>query len=787
MRAINRKLLRELWKHRGQMLSIAALVAVGIMTVLTLRGSYESLAQSRDLYYRDARLPQVWAQLNRAPETLKRQIEQIPGVSAVETRVTFTASLDLPALDVPALGRFVSIPEVRTPMLGDIHIRSGRYVSGRNRSEVLISDKFAKANDFEFGDTFKAIINGSQRDLVVVGTAISPEHSYAVPPGSIFPEDDRYGIIWMSRRVLAAAYDMDGAFNEVVLSLAPGVRDETVIERLDRLLEPYGGLGAYGRDAQQSHVIIEAELEQNRTMGTVIPAVFLGIAAFLLNLVLGRMISIQRTEIAVLKAFGYSNAEVGGLYFRFAMAAVLAGAVIGVAVGVWLGRAMIDLYGVYFDFPRLRYELSWLLVIFAAGISVAAAGAGALGAVRRAVMLPPAEAMRPEPPATFRPGPLERIGFAKAMPAAARMILRNMERQPVRGIVSTIGISFAVAILVIGMFMFDGVDYMMDVQFRTAQREDLSLSFSRPVAQSVRFELAHLDGVTRVEPYRTAPARLRSGHLSKEVAINGLEQDSRLRRIVTTGGGTQPLPPEGLAISSILAEQLQVSAGDRIDVEMLEGRRLSARIPVAGVIEDFVGVSAYMDIDALHRLTRGARTVTGAYLSVNPKDRAALNTRLKRLPVVAGVASPAETLALFETQLADQLFIAVFFVLGFSGVIAVAVIYNGARVALSERGRELASLRVLGFTRTEVAVLLLGEQVVTTLAAIPLGWLVGYWLAAAITLGLQSETYRIPLVINMSTYFWAAVVTIVAALASGWIVRRRLDRMDLIEVLKTRE
>jgi putative ABC transport system permease protein len=395
--------------------------------------------------------------------------------------------------------------------------------------------------------------------------------------------------------------------------------------------------------------------------------------------------------------------------------------------------------------------------------------------------------MRPEPPATFRPGPLERIGLAKAMPAAARMILRNMERQPIRGIVSTIGISFAVAILVIGMFMFDGVDYMMDVQFRTAQREDLSLSFSRPVTQSVRFDLAHLDGVTRVEPYRAVPARLRSGHLSKEVAITGVEQDSRLRRIVTTGGRTQPLPPEGLAISSILAEQLQVSAGDGIGVEMLDGRRLSARIPVAGIIEDFVGVSAYMDLDALHRLTRGARTATGAYLSVDPEDRAALNRRLKRLPVVAGVASPAETLALFETQLADQLFISVFFILGFSGVIAVAVIYNGARVALSERGRELASLRVLGFTRTEVAVLLLGEQVVTTLAAIPLGWLIGYWLAAGIVLGLQSETYRIPLVINTPTYFWAAVVTIVAALASGWIVRRRLDRMDLIEVLKTRE
>ena len=787
MRAINRKLLREIWKHRGQMLSIAALVAVGVMTVLTLRGSYESLALSRDLYYRDARFPQVWAQLKRAPERLRREIENILGVAAVETRVTLTATLDLPDLDVPALGRFISIPDERTPMLGDIHIRSGRYISARHRTEVLVSDKFAKANEFRFGDTFKAIINGSQRDLAVVGTAISPEHSYPVPPGSIFPEDHRYGIIWMSRAVLASALDMEGAFNEVVLSLAPGVRPETVIERLDRLLEPYGGLGAYGREHQQSHLILNNELESNRTMGTVIPAVFLGIAAFLLNLVLGRMISTQRTEIAVLKAFGYSNAEVGGHFFRFAMAAVLAGALVGVGAGIWLGRAMIDLYGVYFDFPRLRYELSWSLVIIAAGVSMAAAGAGALGAVRRAVSLPPAEAMRPEPPATFHAGLLERLGLGKMLPAAGRMILRNMERQPMRGVISTVGISFAVAILVIGMFMFDGVAYMMDIQFRTAQREDIALSFSRPVSETARYDLAHLDGVTRVEPYRAVPVRLRSGHVDKELAITGLEQDSRLRQIVTTGGGRQPLPPEGLMVSEILADQLSIAAGDDVDVEMLEGKRLTARIPVAGVVEDFVGVAAYMDIDALHGLTRGPRTITGAFLSVDEEERAALNKRLKSLPGVSGVVSPGETLASFEKQMADQLFISVFFILGFSSVIAVAVIYNGARVALSERGRELASLRVLGFTRTEVAVLLLGEQGITTLAAIPLGWLVGYWMAAGVVAGLQSETYRIPLVVSTTTYFWAAVITIAAALASGWIVRRRLDSMDLIEVLKTRE
>ena len=367
------------------------------------------------------------------------------------------------------------------------------------------------------------------------------------------------------------------------------------------------------------------------------------------------------------------------------------------------------------------------------------------------------------------------------------MILRNVERTPVRSLISAVGVAFAVAILVIGLFMFDGVDYMMDLQFRVAQREDLSLTFNQPLSQRVRYDLAHLEGVTRVEPFRAVPVRLRAGHRERETGITGLEPGGRLRQIVTAGGGTQPIPPEGLVLSSYLADQLDIETGDVITVEVLEGERRTARVPVAGVVEDFLGVSAYMTLDALNRLVRGGRAISGAYLAVQEGERAALNARLKQLPVVAGVASPAQMLESFEAQLAEGLFIGVFFILGFSGVISFSVIYNGARVSLSERGRELASLRVLGFSRREVAVLLFGEQALTTLLGIPLGWALGYGLAAAVSAGLQTETYRIPLIVNPSTFLWAALITIGAAVVSGLIVRRRLDRMDLIEVLKTRE
>ncbi|NNE71495.1 MAG: FtsX-like permease family protein, partial [Rhodothermales bacterium] len=485
-------------------------------------------------------------------------------------------------------------------------------------------------------------------------------------------------------------------------------------------------------------------------------------------------------------ALGYSNLSVGLHYAQLMLLVVALGTGLGVVVGGALGDALLGVYHEYFRFPELTFAIEPRQVVIAAIMATAAGSIGTFFAVRRAVALPPAEAMRAEPPASFRPGVFERLGLGSMLPTAARMILRNVERTPVRSALSIIGVSFATAILVIGMFMFDGVDRMMDLQFGQTQREDLAISFNRPLAPRVTHELARLEGVTQVEGFRSVPVRLRNGHLFQDSGILGLPMDATLRRVTASSGRVQPLPPEGIVLSDLLAERLDVGPGDWLEAEVLEGRRPTRSVPVAGIVEDFIGLAVYMDLNALNRLV-GDRSLSGALLAVDDGHRGALNSRLKRTPAVASVASPDQTLASFQKQLDEGLLISVFFILGFSGVIALAVIYNGARVALSERGRELASLRVLGFTRREVAVLLLGEQGITTLAAIPLGCLLGYGLAAAVAAGIRTDAYRIPFVVSTNTFLLAAGITILAALMSGLIVRRRLDRMDLIEVLKTRE
>ena len=787
MSTLDRKLLRELWHLRGQMLSIALVVATGIMSVLVMRGSYDSLVDAQQAYYRQTRFAHVWAPLQRAPESLRSQLQRIPGVASVDTRISFLTTLDLPGLDMPAQGQFVSVPPSGRPLLNDIKLTAGRYLDSGAGSEVIISQNFSKARKLLPGSSLRVIINGRLRELDVVGIAVSPEHAYSVPPGSLYPDDERYGVMWMSRDVLGPAYEMDGAFNEALFSLAPDANLDAVLTQIDQVLDTYGGLGAYPRDDQLSHQILQSELDQNRVMGTAFPLVFLGVAAFLLNLVLARLISTQRSEIAVLKAFGYKDKEVGKHYLMFALMAVMLGGGVGALLGVWLGHCYVDLYGEYFNFPNLSYRLSALLLLIATLVSAAAAVAGALLAIRRAASLPPAEAMRAEPPVRFKAGWMEKTGLTRWLPSSGRMIIRNLERKPIQTALSAMGVALSTAILMMGLSMLDGVNHMMELQFKVIQREDLTLSFDNALHATVLTDLSRLDGVTRVEPVRAVAVRLHAGHRQESVSFQGLEPDGRLRRIVAQTGKVHPLPAQGIVISRILADRLHVHPGTSVQVEFLEGHRVHANVMVVGVVDDFLGLSAFMNLDALQQLVQGPELITGAFLSVDKDRLASINRHLKTLPDIAGVASPKSMLDSFQKQMDESLLIFIALLIGFACVIAVGVIYNGARISLSERGRELASLRVMGFRRMEANVLLLGEQAIITLLAIPIGWTLGYALSWLITTSIQSDSYRLPFVVSTSTYLISALITLLAAVLSGVIIKRRVDQLDLIEVLKTRE
>jgi len=784
---LNQKLVRDLLHLRGQVIAVALVVACGIATYVTMRSSYDSLVVARATYYEAYRFADLFAQVKRAPEALAAEIQTFPGIATTQTRVVVEVTLDVPGLEEPATGRLVSIPERQTPILNDIYIRQGRYVEPGRRDEVLVSEAFAEANQLQIGQTLGAVINGRWEKLRIVGVALSPEYVHEIRAADIFPDRRRFGVLWMSREALAPAFDMEGAFNNVTLSLAPGTSEPEVIGRLDELLERYGGLGAYGRDEQESHRFLADEIEQDRITGIIIPSIFLGVAAFLIHMVLSRLVATQRDQIAVLKAFGYGNVAVGIHYLKFALVAVLAGTVVGTALGVWFGAELAEVYRQFFRFPVLQFEIGLETAGLAIAISAGAAFLGAILAVRRVVALPPAEAMRPEPPANFRAGLLERIRLQKLFSPATRMIVRNVERRRWKAMLSILGIALAVAVLVVGRYSFDALDYIIDVHFRTAQREDATITFNNPRTSRARFDVTHLPGVLHAETFRTVPVRLRFEHRSKRVAILGIKPDGELRTLLDRNLKKVDLPPEGVMLSTKLAEVLGARAGDSITVEVLEGERPVRRVAVVRLVDEWIGLSAYMDARALNRLMREGETVSGAYLSIDPRFAPRLYSLIKRTPAVAGAAFREMMLASFLETIAKSLTISTTVLIVFACVIAFAMVYNSARVALSERGHELASLRVLGFTQREVSVMLLGEQAVLTLAAIPLGFAIGFGICALLALLMNTELYRMPLVVSGKTYAFALLIVAASVGLSGLLILRRLYNLDLVPVLKTRE
>jgi putative ABC transport system permease protein len=785
--ALDRKLLRDLWHLRGQLITVGLIVASGIATYVTMRGSYESVERAQQDYYTRYHFADVFAQLKRAPNSLAAEIASIPGVAVVQTRVVVEVNLDVPGLAEPAVGRLVSIPARQTAVLNDLFLRKGRYIEPGRLDEILVSESFASANRLDVGASLSAVINGRWERLRVVGIALSPEYVYEIRGAEVFPDNKRFGVLWMSRESLGPLFNMEGGFNDVSLTLAPGASEPAVLARLDNLLEPYGGLGSYGREEQISNRFLTDEIAQDRITGIFVPSIFLGIAAFLVHVVLSRLVSTQRNLIGLLKAFGYSDGAVGLHYLKFALVAIMLGTAAGTPLGIWLGSGLCRMYQNFFRFPELKFVVGPPLIVWSLVISGLAACFGALSPLLSAIELPPAEAMRPESPPRFKQGIAERLGLARLVSISTRMILRNLERRPWKAALTVVGMSLAVAILIVGFYFFDAIEYLVQVQFRTAQRDDVTISLAEPRGEQARYDVNHLTGVLHSEPYRSVPARLRFGHRSKRIGLQGLEADADLRRIVGRKFDVAPIPPDGLLLTAKLAEILGVEPGDIVTIEVLEGARPVRQVALNATADEMIGLAAYMDISSLNRMMREGPSISGAYLSVDSRKLPSLYAELKQTPAVAGVAVREAMLDSFYATIAESLRISSTALNLFACLIAVGMVYNSARVALSERGHELASLRVLGFNQREISFMLLGEQGLLTLAAVPLGFLIGYGFCALLTTAMQTELYRMPLVVNAKTFALSVLIVGLASVGTGSLLYRRLRKLDLVAVLKTRE
>lgn len=787
MNHLDRKLLRDIGTIKSQAFAVALVLACGLAMMIMTRSLIRSLETARASYYEQFRFAQVFAQLKRAPLSLREQIAEIPGVAAVEANIALQVTLDIPALPEPARAEINSVPDHGPPELNRLYLRKGRLLSLQSRHEVLVGEAFADAHRLQPGDTISAILNGRKLPLRIAGIVLSPEYIFEAPAGAALPDNRTFGVFWMRYEEIAEAYSLRGAFNKVALRLSPGASEKKVISRLDHVLAPYGSLGAHGRKDHSSHIRVSDEIRVLEILSFGFPLVFLSVAAFMSNAVMSRQVNLQREQIAILKAFGFSDLQIGLHYFKFTLVIVAGGTALGAVGGIMLGHRLVEMYHLFFRFPRLDFLLSSGTLTIAAGVSALAAFLGVSGVVRRAVRLPPAQAMRPEPPSHFRPALLERAGLGHRVSTSVRMALRNLERKPWQALLTAIALSLATAILIIPNAFRDGIGYVLDFQWDLIQHETLSVRLVEPGPARALADFRHLPGVILAEPFRSVPVELRVAHQARRLALVGMPADGKLTRVLDSRQRPTPLPARGLVLSRKLADVLGVSIGGTVEVRVLSEKRPTRLLPVTALAEDFAGIISYMEINAMNELLQSGDEINGARLTVANGAWPDFLRAIKETPRTAGVTIKQAMRNSFRKTTAESIGLIQMMYLLFATVVAFGIAYNSARISLSERQRELATLRVLGFSQGEVGGVLVMELLILTTAAVPLGLAIGSFLAKGILTSVNTETVRLPLVLTGYNYAYATLVVAVATTVSLALACRRLNQLDLVGALKAQD
>lgn len=781
---VTKKLIRDLWSLKWQVFTIALVVCSGISVLIASVSTYDSLNRAQQNFYSHYHFSDIFVSLKRAPNSIQKRLQEVPGISLVDTRIVYDATLDIGDLSEPAIGRFISLSDNSEQKLNALYLKEGRWPQEDKSNEVVVNESFALANRLMPGDYLYALLNGHRQKLQIVGVVLSPEFVYAIKGDDILPDNKHFGIFWMPYKSLASVFTMQNAFNSIVISIAPQSNQNQIIDSLERILQPYGLISSYSQDEQISNRFVSNEIKQQKIIATFIPTLFISVAAFLLNIVIGRLVFKQRQQIATLKALGYENLTIGLYYLKFVLVIVFIGAIAGVLLGAWLGKQMTFLYAEYFRFPNYQYYLNPWIPIFGIGLSFLAASTGALNSILQVNILAPAIAMRPTIVGTYKAVKLEKSSFFKKMSISAKLIVRYFFRHPIRMLLTIIGIGLSMTMVILGLFWNDAINYIIKQQFQISQRENATLTFTEPLDYHVLLELRNIDGILAVEGYRMTAIKIKHLNMSDQIMLFGMPPDSKLKQVLNLNGTVIAPGPYQILLSKGLAEKLQVNVGQNVELEFLEQTRPKTQLKVTGLVDDYIGVAAYADIQLVNRILSEDRIINAAGILVDQTKTSKIYKALKELPKVTTVTFKSSIINAFKETFAKHILVFTTILASFAVVIAVGVVYNNTRITMAERNWELATLRVIGLTESEVSHILLGNIVVEFILAIPLGLLLGYEVTKGMLFLMQTDWFKIPFIIEPKTYALSVIVVIISGILSGFVAQREIKKLDLTIVLK---
>jgi putative ABC transport system permease protein len=790
---LDRKLWREARGSLALLGAITSVIAVGVMCFIYMRSTHHNLSLARWQYYAQCRMADFWVDVKKAPLVEVERLTELPGVTAIRPRIQFYATVDLAQVASPLNAMVLSLPDEREaqPIINDIVLETGGYFTDRRANEVIVNSAFARRQGIRPGQTIHLILNNRRQELLVVGTAISSEFIYLVAPGSIAPDREHFGVFYLKRTFAEEVFDFDGATNQIVGLLDPEHQEHSqdILRRIESMLAPYGVVTSYPRRTQTSNQFLSDELRGLGLFSTMMPAIFLVVGALVLNVLMVRLVDQQRVTIGTLKAIGYPDATIFLHYTKFALALALGASLVGLVLGYGMANFVTSLYRMFYEFPNLENHIYAGTYSGGVAVAIVCALVGSLQGARTALALKPAEAMRPKPPARGGAIWLEQFAWLwQRLSFGWRLVLRNVFRNPLRSAVGMFAAAMGAALLVCGFILANAITFLIDFQFERVTRSDVDLHFKDERGVAALFEARSLPGVDRAEPVFDVSCTFIHGPHRRRSGIMGVAPGSRLTTPRDTQGRAIRVPETGLAMSRKLAELLEIIPGDYVTVLPTRGLRHELRVRVAELSDSYIGMAVYADIRFLGRLLREEFALNGVQLALDtsPRSMRQFYAQIKQLPAVQSVNARADTIENMNFIVATQRIFISLLVL-FAGVIFFSSLLNSSLIGLAERRREVATLRVLGYTEWQIGGLFLRESLVINSLGTLLGLPLGYSLALLLSKLYNTEMFRFPLITPPNVWFGTIAAAVIFALAAHGVVQLTINRQDWLEASKTKE
>ncbi len=792
MPVLTRKLRRDIAGNAGVLLTVLAIIAVGTGSFIGLGSAHRILETSRRTYYHAYRFADFWVDVKKAPLSAVESIAKLPGIAEIQSRVIFDVILDVPGVIQPITGRLISTPTRGfNKTINGIHLIRGSGFSDDRDTEIILGEAFAKAHHLNPGDRIGLILNRKRESFTIVGTAISPEYVYMVRgSGDFAPDPEHFGILYVKENYAREVLDFKDACNQIVGQLVPGrERDvDVLLNRIDRMLEPYGVLATTPRERQASHRFLSDEIHGLEISAVIMPSIFLVVAALVLNIVMSRLADRQRTIIGTLKALGYSDRQVLTHYLSFGVAVGLAGGLAGIGLGILLATTMIEVYKIFFQFPTFVYQFNTSLMFLGIAFSLFFAVAGSAKGVWGVLKLHPAEAMRPRPPESGGAVFLERFpGLWRRLGFRTHIALRSLARNHGRTATSIISSALSSAIVLMTLCMRDSMFFLSDYQFDHVAHSDVDIGMRDEGSLAALWEAKQLPGVDDAEPVLGVVCDMRHGRQSRRVAITGLWPGHRLTTPMRLDLKPIDIPPAGLVLSKKLAEVLQVGAGEHLELTPVRGRRETVKAPIISIVDSYLGMECYADTRYLSRIVGESVAVNSVQLAVNPRKLNDLYRTIKELPNAQGIGVRQTTRQNLRNTFIKTMTFSLTLMIFFSGVIAFGSAVNASLTELADRRRDVSTFRVLGYRPYQIAGIFFRQNAVVFAAALLLAFPIGYSMIVLIASNYNTELFRMPVILWPHTVLLAAAIALVFVLVAQYVVYQQIRKLDWLEGIKVKE